>query len=209
MNPISQEAERVSGLILAGGRSSRFGEPKPLATLHGRSLVSWVALAIAPFCGELLVSIGAQADATGFRRAVPGARLVRDIQSDRGPIEGFSRGFRAAGRPIVLVVPSDAPLLRPSLLRALCRALGDHDAAVPRPGVMDPVRAVYRREAVLATIDAHSDVVRSPSSLVDRLDAVFLEGEDLTRADPIRASFIDVNRREDLALAASAQSVLG
>lgn len=70
---------------------------------------------------------------------------------------------------------------------------------------MDPARAVYRRGAVLQVLRQEGDSVGSPSALVDRLDATFLEGEPLRRADPASASFIDVNRREDLERAVRAK----
>ena len=188
----------VSGLILAGGASSRFGEPKPLATFRGRPLVGWVASALAPLCGELVVSIAVGHDVNVFRAAIPAARFARDRQGDRGPIEGLRRGMEVARGQTVLVAPCDAPLLGPNLYRSLVQVLRDHEAAVPRPEVLDPVRAVYRRDAVLRILERDGEDVRSPSSLVDRLDAVFLEGRSLRRADPALASFIDVNRREDL-----------
>lgn len=193
----------VSGLILAGGASSRFGETKPLAALRGRALVRWVASALAPVCDELLISIGVGDDECAFQEAVPEAELVRDLRGDRGPIEGIHRGFLASRGELVAVAPSDAPLLGPDLHASLLRILGDHEVAVPRPRVLDPVRAVYRRDAALRAI-REDRLVPSPSALVDRLDAVFLEGEALRRADPSLASFIDVNRREDLERAARA-----
>lgn len=188
----------ASGLILAGGASSRFGPTKALALFHGRPLIHWVASALEPSCGEILLSIGARAEAAPFQCALPGAELVRDAHGDRGPIEGLGRGFLAAKAPVVLVAPCDAPLLRPSLYSALLGILRDHEAAVPRWEAMDPVRAVYRRDAVVRALARDADSVGSPSALVDRLDAVFLEGDALLRADPTRASFIDVNRGQDL-----------
>ncbi len=203
MRTVHRQRPMVSGLMLAGGASSRFGGPKPLAALRGRALVRWVASALAPVCDELLLSIGVRDDERAFRQVVPDAKLVRDLRDDRGPMEGIHRGFLAARGEIVAVAPSDAPLLSPDLHASLLGILGDHEVAVPRPRVMDPVRAVYRRDAALRAI-REDLLVPSPSALVDRLDAVFLEGEALRRADPSLASFIDVNRREDLERAARA-----
>ncbi len=191
----------ATGLILAGGASRRFGAPKALARFRGRCLIEWVASALEPSCAEILVSIGAQADASAVQEAVPRARLVRDLRVDRGPIEGLGRGLLAARAPVVCVAPCDAPLLRPGFHSDLVRVLGKHEAAVPRPETMDPVRAVYRRDAALRVLRCGGDSIGSPSALVDRLDAVFLERDALLRADPTLASFIDVNRTEDLARA--------
>ncbi len=185
-----------TGLILAGGESHRFGEPKPLAVLEGRSLIRWVFDALVSRCNDLVVSIGVRDDPARFEAAVPGARVIRDGRDDRGPIEGLRQGLTSARGQLVFVAPSDAPLLQPALYDALLAILGDHEAAVPKPGVLDPVRAIYRRDAALRVLQG--DGVVSPSALADRLDAVLLEGDALRRADPRMVSFVDVNRREDL-----------
>lgn len=185
-----------TGLVLAGGASRRFGEAKALALFHGKPMVQRVCEVLASRCDELLVSVAAEADLRRFDAATAGARMVCDARNDCGPIEGFRQGFAAARGELVLVAPSDAPLLRGTLFDGLLSVLGEHEAAVPRHEVMDPVRAVYRREAVLRVLrDLH---VASPSALVDRLDAVFLEGKALEAVDPSGVSFLDVNRREDL-----------
>ncbi len=185
-----------TGLILAGGSSSRFGEPKSLVPFDGRPMVQWVADTLRSRCDEILLSIRAADAVRAFQEAVPGAHLVRDAVADRGPIEGLGRGLAAAQGEVVLVAPCDAPLLRPSLYDALLALLGDHEAAVPWHQAMDPVRAVYRREAALQALGGAG--IGSPSALVDRLDAVFLEGEALRAADSALVSFVDVNRKEDL-----------
>ncbi len=194
-----------TGLVLAGGASRRFGEAKALVRFDGKPMVQCVAEVLSARCDEILVSVAADAPLREFQAATPRARMVSDVRADQGPIEGFRQGFAAARGEIVLVAPSDAPLLRPALYDALLSLLGDHDAAVPRQERLDPVRAVYRREAVVRVL--HEKELVSPSALVDRLDAVFLEGDALRSADPHRLSFVDVNRRQDLdaALEASAQ----
>lgn len=187
---------RRTGLVLAGGASRRFGEAKALASFGGTPMVRRVCQALATRCDEVLVSVGADADLRRFEAAAPRTRTVRDVRNERGPIEGFRQGFAAARGQLVLVAPSDAPLLQPALYDGLLSLLDEHEAALPRHEAMDPVRAVYRREAVLRVLQDGD--IGSPSALVDRLDAVFLEGEALRAVDPLRLSFLDVNRREDL-----------
>ncbi len=195
---------RRTGLVLAGGASRRFGEAKALVPFDGKPMLQRVCGVLATRCDEVLVSVAADADMRMFAAVTAGARVVRDVQRDRGPIEGFREGFAVAQGELVLVAPSDAPLLRPALYDGLLSLVGDHEAAVPRHDALDPVRAVYRRDAVLRVL--REDDVRSPSALVDRLDTVFLEGELLRSVDPSRVSFLDVNRREDLETARRAST---
>jgi len=188
---------RVSALILAGGTSERFGRPKALIELAGRPLIVHVADAMGSLADETIVSVAGPEMEGRIRPFLPHAVFARDRRPGAGPIEGFRQGFRAAAGEVVLVAPCDAPLLRPALYRLLLGVLGDHDAAVPKFDVLDPVRAVYRRKRVLEVLDAAPDVP-SPSALVDRLQVVFLGPDQIRTADPDLASFLDVDTQKDL-----------
>jgi len=186
-----------SALILAGGESRRFGGPKALVEIAGRPLIAHVAQAMASLAEETIVSVGSPEQEARIRQVLPGVVFAHDVRQGRGPIEGFHEGFRAARGDLVLVAPCDAPLLRASLYRLLLQVLGDHDTAVPKLDVPDPVRAVYRRDRVNEVLGA-SSTVRSPSALVDRLNRVYVSTERLREIDPDLSSFVDVNTQLDL-----------
>ena len=188
-----------TALILAGGESARFGRPKAFVDVGGKSMVRRVADAIAPLAGEIVVSVATGEMAEALRSVLPGPLLAVDRQHGRGPIEGIARGFEIAHGDRILVAPCDAPLLRTQVYRLLLGALGDHEASVPMFDVFDPVRAVYRKAAVLRVLAAPKTPLPSPSSMVDRLDAVFVGAARLRTVDPRLDSFLDVNRESDLA----------
>ncbi len=186
-------------LILAGGESARFGRPKALVDVGGKPMAARVFEAVGPLAAHVIVSVADSRMAETIRRVVPGAKFAVDRRHGAGPIEGMIRGFQIAEGERVLVAPCDAPLLRIGLYRLLLDALGGHDAAVPKFDVLDPVRAVYRRDAVLRVLARESEALQSPSALVDRLDAAFVNEGQLRAVDPRLDSFLDVNREEDLA----------
>jgi len=186
-----------TALILAGGESRRFGRPKSLLDVRGTPMVRRVADVMAGLAQEILVSVASAEMGAALRPVLPEAGFAVDRRDGQGPIEGFRCGFEASHGDRVLVAPCDAPLLRADLYRLLIDALGEREAAVPRFDVIDPVRAVYRRTAVLKVLGGDVEVA-SPSGLVDRLDAVFVDSPRLRLADPDLSSFLDVNREEDL-----------
>lgn len=187
-----------TALILAGGSSSRFGRPKALEVVAGRTIVERVVDAVAPFARELIVSIAEAPMAETLRRLLPSATFVTDRRRGKGPIEGIARGIEAARGGRLLVAPCDAPLLRPELYQLLLASLGVHDAAVPKLEVFDPVRAVYRVAALRRIFSDPNVALPSPSSLVDRLDAVFVPEDQVRAVDPWLDSFLDVNDPSDL-----------
>jgi molybdenum cofactor guanylyltransferase len=121
----------VTGVLLVGGASSRFGSPKPLATLDGVTLAArgWRTLTVA--CDEVL-AVGKWAD--GLELPFP---LLDDGASDRAPVFGVVAGLRAARHEVCVVLPADCPLVTPEVVRALGDAV-----AVPQTG---PLPGAYSR----------------------------------------------------------------
>jgi molybdopterin-guanine dinucleotide biosynthesis protein A len=127
----------LTGCLLVGGASRRFGSPKALARLHGRTLaeIGWATLGTA--CDERL-AVGKQADALELPFA-----LVDDGAEVRAALAGIVAGLRAAAHERVVFLPVDTPRVTPELLRELAEAGGD--AAVTQTG---PLPAAYSRKAL-------------------------------------------------------------
>jgi molybdopterin-guanine dinucleotide biosynthesis protein A len=134
----------LTGVLLVGGASSRFGSPKALARLGGRTLaeIGWETLA---FCDERL-AVGKAADVL-----VLPFPLVDDGTDVRAPIAGVVAGLRAAANELCVVLPVDTPRVTSEALAALADAC--RDAAVPRTG---PLPGAYRRTALPALEQALS-----------------------------------------------------
>jgi molybdopterin-guanine dinucleotide biosynthesis protein A len=161
-------------------------------------MIRRVVDAMAPLAGEVLVSVADETAVDAMRSVLPTMTFVLDRRAGIGPVEGLRRGAEVAHGDRLLVAPCDAPLLRTDLFALLGRALGNHQAAVPKLDVFDPVRAVYRTSAVRGILAKQDGGPPSPSAVVDRLDAVFVEAEQLRSVDPRLDSFCDVNTSWDL-----------
>ncbi|HEY7691694.1 MAG TPA: molybdenum cofactor guanylyltransferase [Gaiellaceae bacterium] len=126
----------LTGVLLVGGASTRFGSPKALARLGGRTLaeIAWEALA---FCAERL-AVGKHEDGLELPFGV-----LDDGTDVRAPIAGVVAGLRAATHERCVVLPVDTPSVTPAALEALAAAGGD--AAVPQTG---PLPGAYSRSAL-------------------------------------------------------------
>jgi molybdopterin-guanine dinucleotide biosynthesis protein A len=111
-----------TGLLLAGGRSTRFGEPdKALAELAGAPLLSHTAAALAPVVDELVINCRAD-QRDGLAAALDGLDDVRfavDPVPDEGPVAGLRTGLRVARGRHVAVAGCDQPFLRTPTVAAL------------------------------------------------------------------------------------------
>jgi len=116
----------LTGIVLVGGASSRFGSPKALARLGEETLAerAWRIVGLA--CDER-IAVGKAADELPL--PFP---LLDDGAEVRAPLTGIVAGLRAASNDVSVVVPVDVPELSPELLWALADACAD--AAVTQTG---------------------------------------------------------------------------
>jgi molybdopterin-guanine dinucleotide biosynthesis protein A len=128
----------LTGVLLVGGASARFGAPKALARLHGRTLaeIGWETLG--ELCDERL-AVGKLGDALELP-----FRVTDDGSGTRAPLAGVVAGLRAAANDVTVVLPVDCPLVPAAALRLL--ALACADAAVPARDA--PLPGAYRTSAL-------------------------------------------------------------
>ena len=183
----------LTGLILAGGKSRRFGEDKARHLVAGRAMIEHVVEAVAAVADALLVSVGEQGAA--FESATRTLRQVVDRYEDAGPLAGLHAGLTAAQTPWVLAVACDMPFITPEVLHALLAARGPDVAAVVArtpDGRCHPLCACYHQRT-LPVVEAHLAAgTLAMHALLDHLDKV--KYVDLP-AGPLR----NVNHLSDLA----------
>ena len=135
-------ATRVTGVVLAGGLSTRYGGlPKGLERVRGVRIIDRVRAALEPVVDTLLL-IANDDRASEWLPDVPSAG---DVLRDVGSVAGIHAALVHAGTP-VLVVAWDMPFVPSGLLRTLRDGGRNSDAAVPesdsRRG-LEPLCAYY------------------------------------------------------------------
>jgi molybdopterin-guanine dinucleotide biosynthesis protein A len=135
----------VTGVLLVGGASSRFGSPKALASFRGEALAVRAHRILAE-AFETVLAVGKTDD------DLPLPFPVHDEGSvERAAIVGLAAGLRLAGTDLCVVVPTDMPLITAELLRSLAEAADGVDAAVVQTG---PLPGAYRR-STLPVLERH------------------------------------------------------
>jgi molybdenum cofactor guanylyltransferase len=124
----------LTGVLLVGGASRRFGSPKALAKIHGETLAERGKRVLGEACDEVIV-VGKQGE------------LPFDVLDDgtdiRAPIAGVVAGLRAAAHDVAVFVPVDCPWMTAEAIRALGDAC--RDAAVPSTG---PLPGAWAKSAL-------------------------------------------------------------
>jgi molybdopterin-guanine dinucleotide biosynthesis protein A len=131
----------LTGVLLVGGASERFGSPKALARFGGEMLAVRAHRVLEEACQRVVV-VGKHADALPLPFPV-----LDDGSDERAAIVGVAAGIRFAKAEVCVVLPTDMPLVSPGLLRSLVRALDGADVTVVQTG---PLPGAYRRSALVA-----------------------------------------------------------
>lgn len=114
----------ITGLILAGGRSSRMGgRDKGLITLNGKPMIMHVIDKLKPQVERIIISANRHLEL--YRQL--GYDVYADEYHDfRGPLAGICQGLIKTGSEYLLTVPCDGPLLPADLALRLSRAAQWH-----------------------------------------------------------------------------------
>lgn len=190
------------GVIVAGGRSTRFGDrDKAVADLAGTPMIRRVADRIAPVVDELVVNcrpdqVPAIEEAlAGFE---PAPSFAEDPEPDQGPMAGIMTGLRAAEAEYAAVVACDMPFVESDLLAVLFEHAEGHDAAVPRPDEwFQTTQAVYRPGPMANACEAA--LARGEHKIIEPLfdiDYVVVERAEIERHASLE-TFENLNTREE------------
>jgi molybdenum cofactor guanylyltransferase len=125
---------KLTGALLVGGASTRFGSPKALVRIDGETFADRGRRVLAAACDEVLV-VGKQGE-------LP-FDVLDDGSETRAPIAGVVAGLRAAANDVVVFLPVDCPWMTPEAVRALGMAC--RDAAVPPAG---PLPGAWAKSAL-------------------------------------------------------------
>jgi molybdopterin-guanine dinucleotide biosynthesis protein A len=190
---------RLAGIVLAGGRSTRMGEPKALLDWFGTPLLAHVCERLRPALdGPIVVAAASDQTLPALPRDV---EVVRDERGDRGPLEGLAAALRTlAGRAdAAYVSATDVPLLVPAVVELARSALdGGFDAAVPRLGErMYPLTAAYRLSVLPIAERLLAEERLRALDLVESIAVRWLSEQALRAVDPELDSFRNVNTPAD------------
>jgi molybdenum cofactor cytidylyltransferase len=172
----------IAGLLLAAGRSSRFGADKLCAKLDGKAVIRWSAQALSP-TDAVYVVIPPGADA--ITQAL--SRLDVSFVINLGRHEGMASSIRAGVAALsddveaVLIALADQPLVSANVTRALCERWREGGVAAVAPEYRDgrghPV--LFGRECFSALAELRGDV--GARSVLDALgDRVAMVPVDAT-----------------------------
>ncbi len=193
-----------SGYVLAGGKSTRIGTPKPLLKLDGETLIKRTVAVLRPFCeNEIKAVTATTSQANVLHEIIPQTDCIYDAYNDRGPIAAIHAALADCQTEFAIILAVDLPFVDGGIISGLCNTAAgstDFDALIPKQtdGRLQPLAGVYRTAGCLPVI---TDILENDdsASVGKFLDNVAkLEIEQMSLSDN-PDSFINVNTKSEYA----------
>lgn len=183
----------VTGVILAGGKSSRMGQNKALMALAGMRLIERVCGVLRQIFPKLLLVTNTPDAYIDLQ--IP---MVGDVFPDKGSLGGIYSAIYHATTPHSFVVACDMPFLQVSVIRYLLAQIAAYDVVIPEVhGDMQPLHAVYSKAClppILRRLEANRLKI---IGFLPEVRVRTVTAEELRSLDPDAVAFQNVNTPEE------------
>jgi len=183
----------ISAIVLAGGKSSRFGQDKAFAKLGDSTIVESLFFPLFLIFDQVIVVTNYPEKYQRFP-----VKVVVDKVKERGPLGGIYTGLLASNTERNFVVACDMPLVNPRLISYLA-SIKEGQVVVPQiKDKLEPLLAVYSKSC-LPAIEAQLRTGNNKiQNFFDKVNTNVIKEEYIKRFDPTLTSFLNINLQKDL-----------
>ena len=196
---------RVTGVIQAGGKSTRMGgQPKALMELGGRRIIDRVLDVVRAVTDDLLIVTN-----TPDAYSSLGLRMVPDVFPDHGSLGGIYSGLRAAPGDVAFTVACDMPFLMPEVARLVIDRASLADVVVPLSGGrLETLHASYAKSCLPPIERSLHDGRLKIAGFFREVRVLAIPEDEVARFRRPDLVFMNVNTPEELARAREIAAVL-
>ncbi|RNC67524.1 MAG: formate dehydrogenase accessory sulfurtransferase FdhD [Desulfuromonadales bacterium] len=195
-SPLRQAESRipdVTGVILAGGQSSRMGSNKALLPYKGGRFIEAIYRQLSEIFDEVIL-VTNNPEQYDF---LP-CRKVSDLYPGMGALAGIHAGLHHAANQAIFAVACDMPYLNSDLIRHLASQADAGGVLIPESQTgLEPLHAVYGKGCLTAIEDELRRGERRIVSFFARATVRRIAPDQLALFDPDFAMFRNINTPED------------
>lgn len=187
-----------TAIILVGGEAKRAQGREKYFFLHeGKTFLSRLLDTLLPIVDEVILVARDKDQCTRFKD-YSNIFCVTDKRAGIGPIGGIHAGVLAALGDNLFISGCDMPFVNGEIVVRLFSLVNTYDAVIPAwdSEKLEPLHAVYKREALLAYLESHESL--SLRAMIKNLHAYYVSVEEFRKIDPDLRSFVNINKLEDL-----------
>jgi len=134
----------ITGIILAGGKSTRMGTDKGLMVLDGMLFIEHIIKAMQPMVGKIIIV----SNNSNYNNL--GLKCVPDLIKNSGPLAGLYTGLYHSKTDYNMVLSCDIPTVNADVLQLLINNIENNYQViqVKSQNKTMPLIALYKRECI-------------------------------------------------------------
>jgi molybdopterin-guanine dinucleotide biosynthesis protein A len=185
---------KITGIILSGGKSRRMGENKAFIEIEGVPIIQRIYSLFKELFQEVIIVTNQVELFNNFD-----SKIYSDLLPNKGVLGGLYTGIFFSTFLYSFCVACDMPFIKQSLVQYLIKHMEDEDVIVPRTkDGLQPLHAIYSKHC----LDPIKIIIEQGKyKIIDFYHMVkvkIIEENDFVSLDPLRMSFINVNTPEEL-----------
>ena len=182
----------MTGIVLIGGKSTRFGNDKVVASVGNKLLIQHVIDVIEPMFDEVILIGHKREDLNTFT-------IVEDIRPGCGPLGGIYTALNAAGTPRSFVFAADMPNLDQRFISYMISCAGDHDVTIPvwSKG-REPLHAIYHKRILPVVKTLLDNNMFKIYNLLSKVDTLTISEDTIRQFGRPEAMFANINTLHDV-----------
>ena len=188
---------RISGVILAGGSSKRFGGiTKANVVVHGETIISRIISTISDLFNEIIIVTNKPEEFQEFIQY----KMVEDQYLKAGPLGGIHAALKASSEDAIFVFAGDMPFLDKKIITYQINEFKKMETDVLIPEInqfIEPLHAIYRK-SVLNDLEVYLSTGKS-RAIRDFLSEVNVGYFQLPKTEKTKLAFANINSPSDLA----------
>jgi molybdopterin-guanine dinucleotide biosynthesis protein A len=189
-------ANRISGVILAGGSNKRFGGiNKANVVIDGKTIISRIISTISDLFVEIIIVTNKPEEFQEFIQY----KIVKDQYLKAGPLGGIHAALKASSEDAIFIFAGDMPFLDKEIISDQINEFNKrgHDVFIPKVDqFVEPLHAIYRKSALnhleKFLLEGKSRAVR------DFLSEVNVGYFQLPKTEKTKLAFANINSPSDL-----------
>lgn len=200
-----------TGIILAGGASTRMPGDKTVMEVSGRRVIEIQLEVVSGLFDEVLLVVNRERLETlrQFECAAEGVRVVEEPVGGKGPLGGILSGLLLSGSEETFVLACDMPFVKREAIAHVMEGLAGCQVSVPvTPKGLEPLHAAYHRSCIpviRGSIEAGNLKV---TGFYEDVTVHYVPWEELLRFDPSGRLLMNINEPEDMRRAAGVRGGL-
>lgn len=135
--------KNITGVVLAGGKSSRMGTDKSLLLINNRTFIGHIIEALKPCVNDIIIIANSDIHKNS------GYKIYKDIIADHGPLGGIYTALTYSSTQDNLIISCDMPFINNALLKYLILSSTDVQVnALTNNGNIEPLCATYDKNCL-------------------------------------------------------------